>query len=130
MNTTPNQISEEHKTVILSGRGLGSYEPASKNAGGSRRKSRSSSTTSISTPKRNWATAAAHAIGRKGRRNATFAFGSASIGWTEGISSIGVIRRATSQPNTKYDHLFVRYASQTLDYSKFPSFSWRLGWNG
>lgn len=126
MNTTFNQIREEHKTVIHCGRGLGSYEPASKNAGENRRKSRSSSTTSISTPRKSWATAAAHAIGRKGRKSATFAFGSASIGWTEGISSIGVIRRATSQPNTKYDHLFVRYVSQILDYSKFPCFLRRL----
>ena len=45
----------------------------------------------------------AHAIIREDSRNATYAFGSASIGWTEGISSIGVIRKAMSQPNIKYD---------------------------
>ncbi len=126
MNTTPNQINEEHKTVTRCGRGLGSYEPANKNAGGNRRKPRSSSTTSISTPRKSWATAAAHAIIRKGNRSATYVFGSASIGWTEGISSIGVIRRAMSQPNTKYDHLFIRYVSRNFGLLKISMFLWVL----
>jgi hypothetical protein len=33
-------------------------------------------------------------------------FGSAITGWTEDISSIGVIKKAISLPNIKYDHLY------------------------
>lgn len=94
--------------MIPFGREWSSYELANKNAEGNRRKLRNFWIILISTLRRSSATVVAHAIRWTERKNATYVFGSALIDWTEDTNSIGVIRKATSQLNTKYDGVNIK----------------------